>query len=57
MQSCDKAEAVVAECVSLQIDDETLKGFGNEYWDVTIATGRDGKLRAVRLSQVSPPVA
>jgi hypothetical protein len=38
----------------LQVDDETLGG--SEYWDVTIATGSDGKLRAVRLWDFMPPV-
>lgn len=44
------------ECSSLQVDDPSLTGFGNEYWIVTIAKGPDQKLRAVRLEHAIPPV-
>lgn len=51
---CSEVDAAATDCVTLQVDDETLGG--SEYWDVTIATGSDGKLRAVRLWDFMPPV-
>ncbi|HVT57109.1 MAG TPA: hypothetical protein VHR45_01810 [Thermoanaerobaculia bacterium] len=68
---CPEVDAAATDCVTLQVDDETLGGgearsdqdrlehpFGpnGEYWDVTIATGSDGKLRAVHLWDKCPPV-
>lgn len=52
--SCSDVDPAAANCVDLQIDDPGLGG--TEYWDVTIEAGADGKVRAVRLADVVPPV-
>jgi hypothetical protein len=51
---CPEADAAGAECLGLEVDDETLGR--NEYWNVTITAGPAGKLRAVDLQAVIPPV-
>lgn len=55
-KACTDTMPTAAACLSLHVDDPILKGFGNEYWDVTIAVGPDRRLGAVRLEHVMPPV-
>ena len=54
---CAAIPSTAADCLQADVDDPTLTGFGNEYWEVTIATGADGRPQTVRLWNAQPPVA